>query len=345
MSVILYNVLLLAIEVIALAMAIRSRRGIFATAMAQPIFALVLSVLLGGGMFGVMGLLAYGLFIHTPLVFMTAGAALHLKSMKLSYFAFGLTAVNIAVGTDAFLIEPRALEVSKVNVTSTKVSKPLRIVVIADLQTDEVGEYEKSALKTALDQKPDLILFAGDYLQFRDSADFSRARKELTDYMASIGFSAPLGVYAVEGNVDPPNWSDIFMPIGATVFPATNSIERPDVTVTGLTLRDSFNPKLRISKRDRFHIVLGHGPDFALGDVDADLLVAGHTHGGQVVLPGIGPLMTLSAVPRKWASGRTELSGGRTLIVSRGVGMERGDAPRLRFLCRPEIVVVDVIPR
>jgi predicted MPP superfamily phosphohydrolase len=36
--------------------------------------------------------------------------------------------------------------------------------------------------------------------------------------------------------------------------------------------------------------------------------------------------------------------GGRTLVVSSGVGLERGDAPRLRFLCRPEIVVIHVEP-
>jgi predicted MPP superfamily phosphohydrolase len=40
----------------------------------------------------------------------------------------------------------------------------------------------------------------------------------------------------------------------------------------------------------------------------------------------------------------TELSGERTLIVSRGIGMERGDAPRLRFLCRPQIVIVNLEP-
>jgi len=79
-----------------------------------------------------------------------------------------------------------------------------------------------------------------------------------------------------------------------------------------------------------------------LGRVDADLMVAGHTHGGQVQLPLIGPLITLSAVPRAWASGVTELEPGRTLVVSRGVGMERGNAPRLRFLCRPEVVIVNV---
>ncbi|HVA47325.1 MAG TPA: hypothetical protein VNH11_13230 [Pirellulales bacterium] len=44
------------------------------------------------------------------------------------------------------------------------------------------------------------------------------------------------------------------------------------------------------------------------------------------------------------AVGVTQPAGGRTLIVSRGVGMERGAAPRLRFLCRPELVVIELVP-
>jgi hypothetical protein len=99
-----------------------------------------------------------------------------------------------------------------------------------------------------------------------------------------------------------------------------------------------------VAGEDRFHIVLGHSPNFSLGPVDADLLIAGHTHGGQVQLPLIGPLLTLSHVPRSWASGVTEIALGKTMVVSRGIGMERGAAPRLRFLCRPELVVVDLLP-
>jgi non-ribosomal peptide synthetase component F len=45
-----------------------------------------------------------------------------------------------------------------------------------------------------------------------------------------------------------------------------------------------------------------------------------------------------------WAAGVTALEGGRTLVVSRGIGMERGYAPRLRFPCRPEIVVIELEP-
>jgi predicted MPP superfamily phosphohydrolase len=61
-------------------------------------------------------------------------------------------------------------------------------------------------------------------------------------------------------------------------------------------------------------------------------------------LPFIGILAKGADIPRAWAAGVTNLSGGRKLIVSRGTGMERDLAPRLRFLCRPELAVIDLVP-
>jgi uncharacterized protein len=90
---------------------------------------------------------------------------------------------------------------------------------------------------------------------------------------------------------------------------------------------------------------LGHVPNFALGTIEADLLVAGHTHGGQVRLPWIGPISTHSRIPNAWAAGVTDLPGGGKLAVSRGIGMERHFAPPIRFLCRPELMVIEVTPR
>jgi predicted MPP superfamily phosphohydrolase len=90
-------------------------------------------------------------------------------------------------------------------------------------------------------------------------------------------------------------------------------------------------------------ILLAHRPDHALylGDrTRVDLAVAGHTHGGQVVIPGFGPIITLSIVPREVAAGGLHWLGGRAIYVSRGVGMERLEAPPMRFNCAPEVSVV-----
>jgi len=68
-----------------------------------------------------------------------------------------------------------------------------------------------------------------------------------------------------------------------------------------------------------------------------DLVVAGHTHGGQVQLPLVAPLLRVSRVPPSVAAGGLHHLDGRRIYVSRGVGHERGQAPRIRFLCPPEI--------
>jgi predicted MPP superfamily phosphohydrolase len=89
-------------------------------------------------------------------------------------------------------------------------------------------------------------------------------------------------------------------------------------------------------------IVISHAPDF----VDrlpwpVELVLAGHTHGGQVVLPLFGPPKTAMRLPRRFAGGLHD-HAGTPLHVSRGVGMERGFAPPVRLLCPPEVCVLDL---
>src|SRR5690606_28729056 len=76
---------------------------------------------------------------------------------------------------------------------------------------------------------------------------------------------------------------------------------------------------------------------------DIDLYLCGHTHGGQVRLPLIGPLVTSSKLGRRYVMGLYR--EGRThLYVSRGVGFEGLGAPRVRFLCPPEITLIRLAP-
>lgn len=304
----------------------------------------VLAAGLGEDPFGCLRLFAYGLFVYVPLVAAAASFAMWRPARKSACALAAVALLLVGVAVDAFVVEPHWLEVTRCTITSAKLHRRLKMIIVADLQTDQVGNYERQVLERVMAEKPDLVVMAGDYLHEWNERRRGRLQSELRLLLAETDFRAPLGTYAVAGNTDAPDWPGIFSGSHVTCIEQTRSIDLDDLRITGLSMLDSKSRGTRVGPCPRFHIALGHYPNFALGPVEADLLVAGHTHGGQVRFPWLGPLVTLSLVPRSWAAGMTPLASGRTLIVSRGIGMERGNAPRLRFLCRPQLVVVDLVP-
>jgi predicted MPP superfamily phosphohydrolase len=341
-----YNGLQLTVDVFVVALAARSgrfSRSVLALG-AGAASATLLALWLSTDLFHLTRLLTFATFVHGPLLLCAMGWARRHTSVRLSATCWVGALAILAVAADAFLFEPFWLEVSRVELGATQLTRPVRIAVVSDFQTDRIGGYEKRVLTRVMELEPDLVLIPGDYLQASDSARYWRLAGELRGLMESVGFDAPLGVYAVEGNTEHGGWQRIFD--GTIVRPLTKtaSLSVGELQLTGLGLWDSFDSTLRVPSAERFHVVFGHAPDFALGEIDADLLVAGHTHGGQVRIPVWGPIITFSRVPRTWAAGVTRLPGDRTLVVSRGIGMERGRAPRLRFWCRPEIVIIELRP-
>ncbi len=291
--------------------------------------------------FARMRFLAAALFVFLPLGLLIG--ALRLRGRRRWRLAAPALALAV-VGTWAFYVEPRWLEVETFTLESGKLARPLRVVVVADLQTDVFGGYEKRALARVAAERADLVLFTGDYLQEDDPEPYRQQAAAFRRYLQQLHLSARLGVYAVRGDVERDDWAELFAGTGIATFEQTTRIELPELTLTALRSRDSRNHLAVVPPSGKYHVIFGHAPDFALDDPPADLLIAGHTHGGQVRLPLIGPLVTFSQVPRTWAAGHNEIAPRRHLVVSRGIGMERGDAPRLRFLCRPQIVVVEVLP-
>ena len=103
---------------------------------------------------------------------------------------------------------------------------------------------------------------------------------------------------------------------------------------------------LRVAPRsedDHFGLAVMHSPDTApeAAALGYGLIVAGHTHGGQVRLPWIGALVTNCSMPRAFASGLVRM-GSAVLHTSRGLGTSKY-AP-FRFWCRPEATYLDLHP-
>lgn len=312
-----------------------------------------------------------------------------------SRFAWTLMIISIiltAIAIDAFFIEPFALQIKKITIKTSKIEEPIRIVLMTDIQFDLITDYERRVLQMIKDQKADLILLGGDYIQYsRSSVEIEnnlltifngkkgRTRnlsQEWNQLLKEMKLTAPLGVYAVPGtNKEAKLAVQYFKGTGINYCQRSESISLsdklrltclgthyawfPDDTEIEQRLKNRFQFKIPNDgqkESGKFHIILGHTPSFFMGETakNGDLLLAGHTHGGQVQLPFLGPILTMTPhLPRRWASGVTtetlkysDSQRPRTLyrIVSHGVGMENGLAPRVRFLCRPDFWVIDLVP-
>jgi uncharacterized protein len=348
--VLIFNCFLAVADFAVLALAAKTR-SLLAWCIGSALAAvagLMCASLMRYGAFGSYSLAAWGVFCHGSIL-LGGAAVIFRRTHRIVATVCGASVLGLlGVAADAFLIEPTWLEVSHVEITSPKLTRRWRIVVVADLQTDSIGQYERDVLRRVAEEKPDLILFAGDYIQTVDWDEREPLIRELNTLLRETNFGTHVRALAVQGNADLGDWTQIFDNLDqCTAVERTESFDMDGLRVTCLGLNSTYTTRVKVPEAplDTFHIVLGHVPNFALSDGSkADLLVAGHTHGGQVRLPFLGATITHSKIPRRWAAGVTDLPQGGKLLVSRGIGMEREYAPRFRFLCRPELVVVDLVP-
>jgi uncharacterized protein len=265
-------------------------------------------------------------------------------------------AVLFATYVDAYHVEPRLLKLRWHRVDRARGQRgaeTIRILHITDVQTPSIGAHEERALRMGLATRPQLIVFTGDYVQNEmGRRTDQKAVRDLQALIARVGFRAPLGVFATNGDAGPP-CRDVFEGTDVRCLVDESAIVRlpagGTLKVTGLSRnrgreRDpAFLARLLARGGEADHqVVISHAPDFVdVAPAGLDLVLAGHTHGGQVVLPLFGPPATAMRLPRRYAGGLNDFNG-TPLHVSRGVGMERGFAVPIRFLCPPEICVLDV---
>ncbi len=256
-----------------------------------------------------------------------------------------------AIGFHSSYISPYQLRVERETVALPGLLRetPLRVAVVADLQTESISSYEHAVRDTINDLQPDLLLLTGDYFQ-GSTKRYKKRRSEFAHWFA--GLRATYGGFSVAGDTDRVHRMPVFFD-GTDIRFLDNEIAVIDtrvgrIAVGGVALRyhaDAAQRTIRELARTEAdaRILIAHRPDVALTlepDVNIDLVVAGHTHGGQVVFPGVGPLITLSRVPRHVAAGGLHTLNDTPIYVSRGVGMERSVAPPVRFLCPPELTLL-----
>jgi predicted MPP superfamily phosphohydrolase len=244
-----------------------------------------------------------------------------------------------------------------------------RIVQLSDFHFDGVRLSEgllRQAIEVTNQVKPDLVLLTGDYVTDEPNPIFN-----LAYWLGKINSSA--GVYAVLGNHDlfyrgaKETITGALQQVGVNVL--WNQVAYPlgsQLAIVGLPdyWSHQFNPAITMGQvSDRVpRIVMSHNPDSAedLKPWRVDLQLSGHTHGGQVVIPGIGPLTGLmkdvqAKIPAKcrhwlpfvkkgchevlknweWSQGLHEV-GQNLLYVNRGLGTYMPG----RLFCPPEVTVI-----
>ena len=259
----------------------------------------------------------------------------------------------IPVGIYATHIEPFWLRTESVELTVDGVGERIRVGVLSDLQTTAIGTYENDAVDRLIALEPDMVLVPGDLYQF-DPDLFDERAPQFSELVQRLVDAVSI-VFLVSGNTDTvAGLLAITEGTGAKVL--DNQIETlvvngNVVSVGGTTLFGDERAAQRVAERisdddlAEVRILLAHKPDAVelLEGRSVDLLVSGHTHGGQVSLPFLGPPLTLSSVPRHVAAGGLHELDGTAVYVSTGVGRERDNAPQLRFGVRPSIGTIDLV--
>ncbi|MGH2270516.1 metallophosphoesterase [Anaerohalosphaeraceae bacterium U12dextr] len=245
-----------------------------------------------------------------------------------------------------YFIEPYRLEVVTVRLETDKlVNTSLRIVQISDLHCEGKVRLEPRLAGIINPLNPDLVVFTGDAIN--SPAGLDLFRKTLT------GLNASIGKFAVTGNWDTKRMTDLDRFAG-TGFEVLNQdvrfLEKDGETfcIAGLGYMHGphSGPVITKLKPEFFTVFLFHTPDFIvwLKDLPIDLYLCGHTHGGQVALPVWGAITTMSMTGKSFERGLNQY-GPITMYTNRGIGLDGGWLPRVRFLARPEITVFDIIPR
>jgi predicted MPP superfamily phosphohydrolase len=321
---------------------------------------------------------AEGIAVHGTLFFIVSAALLYWNRR---YFcaAFSCCCALFLTGASFNVLywEPYHLRVEHYTIKTSKVKTQVKIVFVSDIQTDRISSHEINTLKKIQQQNADLIILGGDYIQTFKGTREQQLPEKFRQMLIDYPLTAPLGVYALMGNIrdDKVRDADLFKDTGiefildSTVFDNLGADKNlGPIDFIPLGIGDSWGglDENDLPDSGNFIVMAGHCPNYAVdgwtnpktgnslsGYRNAakapDLMLAGHTHGGQVIIPFYGPLTLWGderarQIPHNMWSGFFPYSNGGHLLITRGSGLERGWAPRIRLFCPAEISVITIQP-
>ena len=260
----------------------------------------------------------------------------------------GITAAGIGAFTGSlahgYFYERYQIELTRATLPVSGLAEALaglRIGLLTDLHRSDTVSHEMidRAVRLVMAEAPDVIILGGDYVTWGDR----RFVQPVADALAPL--SAPHGVFAVLGNHD----DDRDMPAALTSKGfAVLRDARTRLVVNGEPLEFAGLRYWTRRVNDIAHVLRGASPTVILlahtpmrlaeaAALGVPLVLSGHTHGGQIVLPGIGAVAARE-FPVVAGIGKREST---TIFVSRGVGTVY--VP-VRLNCDPEVALLTLKP-
>ena len=264
----------------------------------------------------------------------------------------GLTGMAGATGAYSVLIERCAIETNTYRIPVPNLPPAFagfRIVQLTDIHHGVLTPLSlvQAVVSRANRIKRDITVCTGDFVHARNTTAEIDAVWPLMN-----GLNAPSGVYSVLGNHD--HWADTGrseqwlkqsgQDVRHRAVPITRGGSRLWLVGAGDLWEDhrSLDGALAGVPESECRIVLAHNPDTAdtAFYLRADLMIAGHTHGGQVNLPFFGPPV-LPVRNKNYSCGLKRSLRGAGVFISRGIGWA---VYPVRFNCYPEIAVLELVP-
>lgn len=287
---------------------------------------------------------------------------------------FAVAAATVSALAAAQYLELKQFEISNYKYKTTKVSKRIRLAVVADLHGVEFGKDNGRLLAAAERESPDLILIPGDFITADTIEGYSRkgypfAAAESLRRLAEI---AP--VYYSMGNHE--EWLSRGIDVlgyvwkryereakeaGVHFLRNESSLVNIDgdlLEISGLEIANSYYAKLvdvkmregyvesllpKKKNAEALQILLAHNPAYfeQYLSLHPNLIISGHTHGGLVRIPGYGSLFSpeLKLFP-DYDAGRYDREGA-SMFVSRGLGTH---GYPIRVFNRAELMMIDLEP-
>ena len=277
----------------------------------------------------------------------------------------------VAAGTLAVTALDVRLKIASYQISDARITTPIRIALVTDLHSNRYGKEQKDLLDAIHAGKPDLVLFGGD--MFDDSKNTAPTEQLLK------GLAEKYPCYFVTGNneLTSPNPTQLLQKVadmGITVL--DNCCEQVKVQgqtinlcgigdpyfekneIVGWNTTDELYEMLRIRTQEdlkslsqpdnteNYTILLAHRPELVEEYLNYpfDLILCGHTHGGQWRIPGIcnGIYAPFQGLFPEYTGGQYQFDD-TTMIISRGLTRVSGIVPRVYN--RPELVFLTLQPK